>query len=427
LYQIWNFFRSKRIPKRSSSSFVAGREINLKNISKIVWDTVAEDFYTIARFANEITSFQRPSINIAQPRTKHFSKMVRITKDYLKTAWSKNKHPVTLVKDYCISLLQILEWLPRYNTTWFFGDLLCGVTVGLVSIPQALAHAKLAGVPLEFGLYTSFVGVLAYAVFATSKDVTIGSTAVLSTLTGQLLATYNVDGINPVTYATALAFLAGIIEAAIGLLRLGIIVDLISVPVVVGFTTGAALQIIFGQIAGLMGIPGIDTNGAPYLVLISTLQSLGKTRLDALFGFASILVLAAFRAVTYYGLKRGNKNFVWLGHSANIVVLAVFTAISYACFHSTNSKSIPIKLVGFVPQGLTYFKAPQFSLFPKLYSPALSIVLVGIIEHIAMTKAFGRINGYRADPNQEITALGFTNIIGPFLGAYPATGIISLT
>ena len=345
----------------------------------------------------------------------------------MKSIYAENKNPAIAVKNYFVSLFPIIEWLPRYNTTWFFGDLLCGITVGFVAIPQALAHAQLAGVPVEFGLYTSFIGVLAYAIFATSKDVTIGSTAVLSMLTGQLLSTYNTTGIDPVTFVTALAFLAGIIQAAIGLLRLGIIIDLISVPVVVGFTSGAALQIIFGQIAGLLGISGINTNDAPYLVLITTLKALGRTKFDALFGFSSIIVLAAFRIVAHYGIKRGNKNFVWVGHSANIVVLAIFTAISYAIFHNTPSKSITIRLVGNVPRGLTYFKAPQFSLFSQLYAPAFSIVLVGIIEHIAMTKAFGRINGYRADPNQEITALGFTNIIGPFLGAYPATGILNLT
>lgn len=99
-----------------------------------------------------------------------------------------------------------------------------------------------------------------YPFFATSKDVTIGPTAVLSTLVGQLLVTYNTNKIDPVVFAVATTFLTGIIQVAIGLLRLGVILDLISVPVVVGFTTGAGIQIMISQVAGLLGIPNINTN-----------------------------------------------------------------------------------------------------------------------------------------------------------------------
>lgn len=324
----------------------------------------------------------------------------------------------------------------RYNTTWLIGDFLAGITVGSLVIPQALSYAKLAGLPVEYGLYTSFVGLIVYIFFATSKDVTIGilikldylkqtclgPTAVLSQLVGQLLASSTL-GLDPVVFTTSLAFLVGLIETGIGLLQLGMIVDLISVPVVVGFTTGAAFQIIFGQLSGILGIPNINTNDAPYLVLINTLKGLPKTNTNAYFGIAAVLVLVLFRLATRAATARGHKWFIWVGYSANAITLIVFTLISWLLYR--NVKTIPIRIVGSVPKGLNYLKVPDTSVFGNLLSPAITVVVVGIIEHIAMVKAFGRLNGYQADSNQEIIALGFTNVIGPFFGGFSATGSLS--
>ena len=328
-----------------------------------------------------------------------------------------------LARRYFKSLLPIAEWLPRYNLEYFIGDLIAGITVGLVIIPQALSYAKLANVSPEYGLYTGFVGCIAYALFATSKDVTIGATAVLSQLIGQLSASYKPAGVDAVVWTASLCLLTGLVEAAIGLLRLGILVDLISVPVVVGFTSGGALQIIFGQLPGLLGIAGVNTNDAPWLVLYTTLSRLNTAKIDAAFGLATICLLALFRIATHFALKRGMKWFVWIGHSANVVTLILFTLFSWAAYGKVGS--VPIKIVGDVPKGLSYIKVPDVSLFSQLLPAVLPVVLVGIIEHIAMAKAFGRLNGYRADPNQEIVALGVTNIIAPFFGAIPATGSFS--
>ncbi|KNC99588.1 sulfate permease [Spizellomyces punctatus DAOM BR117] len=327
--------------------------------------------------------------------------------------------------DYVRGLFPIASWLPRYNRDWLYGDLIAGLTVGIVVIPQALAYAKLATLPLQYGLYTSFTGVLIYALFATSKDVTIGATAVLSQLTGQVLATYNADkSMDPVTFAIAVSFLTGLIQLALGLFRLGIIVDFIPAPVIAGFTTGAGIGIIIGQFAGLLGIKGINTNDPAYQVLGNTLKALGQTQLDAAFGFAGLVSLLLFKFGCRYAVKRGYPFMKWVSLSRNAVVIIIFTAISYAINHQ-NRKSPRIRIVGDIPKGFGPIHVPDVSDLSKVAPASVTVVIVAILEHIAVVKSYGRLNGYRPDANQELVALGFTNFLGSFLGAYPATGSFS--
>ncbi|KAI8893259.1 sulfate transporter family-domain-containing protein [Globomyces pollinis-pini] len=353
--------------------------------------------------------------------------MVKLTSEkvttYLKsTVHELPKSSVTFIKDR----FPFIQWLPKYNRTWLFGDLIAGLTVGMLVIPQALAYAKLAGLPLEHGLYTSFVGLISYFLFATSKDVTIGATAVMSQLSGQLMATYNVNtGLSPVVFSVSLAFFAGLVETFIGLFQLGIIVDLIPTPVIAGFTTGAGVQIITGQLQGLLGIPGINTNNAAYQVLIDTVGSIGKLRFDAVIGLSSLALLIIFRLSTYYFVSKGHKWFQWVGQAANGVTVILFIIISYFVNNGLAPKDLKFRIVGNIPRGLNYFDVPSFEDFPKVAPAIGSVVLVGILEQIAVAKSFGRINGYRPNANQEIVAVGLVNTIGSLFGGFSATGSFS--
>ncbi|KAJ3267670.1 hypothetical protein HK104_005720, partial [Borealophlyctis nickersoniae] len=286
----------------------------------------------------------------------------------------------------------------------------------------ALAYAKLATLPLEYGLYTSFTGVLVYCLFATAKDVTIGPTAVMSQLVGQVLATYS-KGYDPVTFAIAIAFLNGIFEIAIGLLRLGIVVDFIPAPVIAGFTTGAGVQIIIGQIPGLLGISGVNTNESTYKVLASSLSKLGNTRLDAAFGFTALFLLITWKSVTQHLSKRGYTNMRYISVLRNAVCVVVFTAISFAV--NNGQKTPKVKIAGDVPRGFNHIRAPDFGLLSAAAPAAVTVTIVGILEHVAITKSFGRLNGYRPDANQELVGLGVTNILGSFMGGFSATGSFS--
>lgn len=122
----------------------------------------------------------------------------------------------------------IISWLPFYEKDWIISDLAAGVTVGMLSVPNSMAFAKLVGVPIEHGLYSSFVGVIIYQLFATSKDVTIGTTVVLSLLTAQSTAQNKPAEMNIVEFVAAVSFLTGMIQIVIGICKLGFIFDFIS-------------------------------------------------------------------------------------------------------------------------------------------------------------------------------------------------------
>ncbi len=148
-------------------------------------------------------------------------------------------------KDYVKRLFPFHAWILHYNLTWGLGDLVAGLTVGMVLVPQSMSYAKIAGLDAEYGLYSSFVGVMIYALFATSKDVTIGPVAVMSLETSKVIAHVQsqTDAYTAATIATCLAFMTGFIVLGIGLLRLGWIIEFIPAPAVAGFMTGSAITV----------------------------------------------------------------------------------------------------------------------------------------------------------------------------------------
>ncbi|KAJ3121440.1 hypothetical protein HK098_003668 [Nowakowskiella sp. JEL0407] len=348
---------------------------------------------------------------------------------------SKNvaKNFPQLAKDYVVSIFPLFQWIRRYNLTWFTGDIIAAVTVGLLILPQALAQAKIATLPPEYGLYTGFVGLVVYSFFATSKDATLGPTAVLSLLTSQLLASANTDAngadIFPkTTFAISLAFMTGVYQLIIGFLRIGFLANYIPSTVIQGFTTGAAVTIVIQQVPSLLGISGIETNKQPiYLAFRDILVNLYKTKVDAALGLTSLLILIVFKVLKANFGKR-YRWLYWLGLASNGIVLVVYLLISFAIVKSNKDKA-PFAIVGNIPPG---FKQPQqpylgTDLLSRVWIPAFTSTLISIIEQVGIAKAFGKKFGYTRNINasQEIIAVGLTNFVGSFLSAYPATGSFS--
>ncbi|KAF2221747.1 sulfate transporter family-domain-containing protein [Elsinoe ampelina] len=340
---------------------------------------------------------------------------------------------------YFKSLLPFLHWIGFYNLQWLAGDLVAGITVGAVVVPQSMAYAGLAQLPPEYGLYSSFMGVLIYWFFATSKDITIGPVAVMSTIVGNVvIAAGNADAYyknNPQVIANALAIIVGAVVCFMGLARIGWLVNLISLTAISAFMTGSAINIAVGQVPTMMGITGFSTRDATYKVLIHTLQGLPRTTLDAAMGLTALFLLYFIRWIFTFLAKKiptQRKTFFFCSTLRTAFVILLYTLISYLANRNLpghNAKKAKFKILGDVPRGFRHAGVPPVnSNIISVFASNIPVsIIVLLIEHIAISKSFGRVNGYTIDPSQELVAIGVTNLLGPFLGAYPATGSFSRT
>ncbi|KAH6718328.1 sulfate transporter family-domain-containing protein [Leptodontidium sp. MPI-SDFR-AT-0119] len=339
------------------------------------------------------------------------------------------------VKRYFRDLFPFLNWITRYNLQWFTGDLIAGLTVGAVVVPQGMAYALLAKLPAEYGLYTSFVGFILYWAFATSKDITIGTVAVMSTLVGNIVIKVQKThpDIDAVEIARTLAVVSGCVVLFIGLARIGWIVEWISLTAITAFMTGSAITIGVGQIPALLGIPGINNRGPAYEVFINTLKALPKARLDAAMGVTALFLLYFIRFGFEFLSRRypsRKKTFFFLSTLRIAFVLLLYIMISWLVNRGIkDAKKAHFRILGKVPRGFQHAGAPKMNTrtINAFASELPATIIVLLIEHIAISKSFGRINNYTINPSQELVAIGFTNVFGPFLGAYPATGSFSRT
>lgn len=344
------------------------------------------------------------------------------------------ENPLYATLHYLDSLFPFRRWILSYNSTWFIGDLISGITVGLVVVPQSMSYANVAGLKPEFGLYSSFVGVVIYALFATSKDVTIGPVAVMSLQTHNVIqkVLHTHPDVTPEIIASALAFLCGIITLGVGLLRLGWIVEFIPAPAVSGFMTGSALTILVGQLPKLLGEKGVNGNDAMYLIAINFFKKLPTARMDAAFGVTALVFLYFVRWACNWVAKRYPKYaraafFISVMRSAFVIIILTAASRAWVGTHYHDKKKYPISLILDVPRGFKHMGQPVLpndvlsSIGPNL--PASVIVL--LLEHIAISKSFGRLNNYKINPNQELIAIGVTNLVGPCFGGYAATGSFS--
>lgn len=339
------------------------------------------------------------------------------------------------VGEYFHNLFPFTKWIHRYNLQWLAGDLVAGITVGAVVIPQGMAYAKLAELPVEHGLYSSFMGVLIYWFFATSKDITIGPVAVMSTLVGNIVTKVQEDHpeIDPAVVASALAIICGAIITFIGLIRWGWLVNFIPLTAISAFMTGSAISICAGQVPNLMGISSklFDTRGHTFKVIINSLKYLGHSKLDAAMGLTALTLLYIIRFACGYAAKKNPqraKMFFFIATLRTAFVILLYTLISYLANRHHRSDHV-FKILGKVPRGFQHASVPTINshIISYFASELPAAVIVLLIEHIAISKSFGRINNYTIDPSQELVAIGVTNLLGPFLGAYPATGSFSRT
>ncbi|EDW48355.1 sodium-independent sulfate anion transporter [Drosophila sechellia] len=319
----------------------------------------------------------------------------------------------------------ILKWLPRYRLEYIMQDFIAGFTVGLTTIPQAIAYGVVAGLEPQYGLYSAFMGCFTYIVFGSCKDVTIATTAIMALMVNQY-ATISPD------YAVLVCFLAGCIVLLLGLLNMGVLVRFISIPVIIGFTMAAATTIGSAQINNIVGLTSPSNDLLPAWKNFFT--HLTSIRLwDALLGVSSLVFLLLMTLVK--DIKWGNRIFwKYLGLSRNALAVIFGTFLAYILSRDGNQ---PFRVTGNITAGVPPFRLPPFSTtvdgeyvsFGEMISTVGaslgSIPLISILEIVAISKAFSK--GKIVDASQEMVALGMCNIMGSFVLSMPVTGSFTRT
>jgi SulP family sulfate permease len=321
-------------------------------------------------------------------------------------------------------ILEILRTVPGRFTPFFawFGqlrssdvlkaDVMAGITVALVLIPQSMAYAQLAGLPAYYGLYASFLPPVIAALFGSSRQLATGPVAVVSLLTAASLEPLAATGSEGfIAYAILLAVLVGLFQLALGLLRLGVVVDLLSHPVVVGFTNAGALIIATSQLGKLFGVTAEKAEHHYQTVQNTLIAAMEHTHWPTF--WMAVLALTIMLGLKRYAPKLPNV----------LIAVVVTTLLSWSSGFELAGGSV----VGTIPQGLPGLSLPQFDMgvIGQLMASAVVIALIGFMEAIAIAKAMAAKTRQRLDTNQELVGQGLSNIVSGFFSGYPVSGSFS--
>lgn len=314
-------------------------------------------------------------------------------------------------------LVPCARWIRTYAWREYLQvDLMAGVSVGVMLVPQAMSYAKLAGLHPIYGLYSGFVPVFVYAIFGSSRQLAIGPVALVSLLVSNVLGSI-VDSSDELytELAILLAFMVGVLECLMGLLRLGWLIRFISHSVISGFTTSSSIVIALSQAKYFLGYN---------IVRSSKIIPLIRSIIDGAGDFSwppfvmGSITLAILLLMKYLGKTR--KSMRWL-RAAGPLTAVVLGTVFVKIFRPSS-----ISVVGEIPQGLPRFSIPrEFHHAKSLISTAVLITGVAILESVGIAKALAAKNGYELDSNQELFGLGVANICGSFFSSYPTTGSFS--
>lgn len=317
----------------------------------------------------------------------------------------------------------IAGWLPAYNSITATSDLVAAVIVTIMLVPQSLAYAMLAGLPPHVGLYASILPLVAYAIFGTSRTLAVGPVAVVSLMTAAAVGKIAEAG--SVAYlhaAIALALLSGLMLLAMSVLRLGFLANFLSHPVISGFISASGLLIAASQLKHILGI---KADGENLLYLGESLWvNVGQVNPSTV---TIGVVATAFLFWVRKNLKPLLTKFGLKARMANIIartgpVFAIVASIAAVILFKLESKGV--KIVGDIPSGLPPFAIPNFdaSLWLSLVPAALLISLVGFVESVSVAQTLAVKRRQRIEPNQELVALGASNIAASLSGGFPVTG-----
>ena len=319
--------------------------------------------------------------------------------------------------------LPVLAWGRRYDRATLLSDLLAALIVTLMLIPQSLAYALLAGLPPEVGLYASVAPLILYAIFGTSRVLAVGPVAVVSLMTAAAIGEHAVAGSQAYwAMAITLAFMSGAMLLVMGVLRLGFLANFLSHPVISGFISASGLLIAASQIKTLMGVKAEGHNFIDLIVaLVGQIQNIHGLTLSVgvlATGFLFWVRRGLKPLLLRVGLKARAADAI--AKAGPVAAIALTTLLTWAFQWQTQG----LKIVGNVPQGLPPLTWPlwDLALWKALAVPALLLSVVGFVESVSVGQTLAAKRRQRIEPDQELVALGASNLSAAFTGGFPVTG-----
>jgi len=310
--------------------------------------------------------------------------------------------------------MQLLTpWIKQYRSCDFPGDLTAGVSVAVMLVPQGMAYAMLAGLPPVIGLYAATLPLIVYALIGSSRHLAVGPVAIISLIVLNGVSQLAEPGTEQYfIYVLELTLMVGCLKLAMGLLRMGFLVNFVSKAVISGFTAAAAIIIAMTQLDKLLGLDLPNTHSF-FDQIMQVVQVLSSSHgLTVLISATSLGLLLI--------LPRIHKRI-----PAPLIVVAIWTTLVYLLQLSGKGVSV----IGNVPSGFPQLSVPEFSFtaFRSLSTTAMAIMFVGIMESYAIAQSIASREKYKIEPNREFAGLGFANIISAFFSGYPITGGLSRT
>ncbi|XP_076860055.1 solute carrier family 26 member 6 [Brachyhypopomus gauderio] len=344
------------------------------------------------------------------------------------------------VKSCFLSCVPVLSWLPRYPLREnAFGDVVSGISVGIMHLPQGMAYALLAAVPAVFGLYSSFYPILIYFIFGSSKHISVGTYAVMSVMIGAVTErmapdsnfmilgndTNNNDTNNSlivdiatrdmerVKVAAAATFLSGVFQLLLGMVQFGFVVTYLSEPLVRGYTTAASIHVIVSQLKYTFGISPHRYSGPLSLIytVLEVCSLLGHTNIGT-------LVVSIVTIVCLIGAKELNSCLarkIPVPIPVELIAIIIATVVSWQVDLKTE---YGVEIVGRIPSGLQAPVLPEFSMMGSIIGDAFALAVVGYGIAISLGRTFALKYGYKVDSNQELVALGLCNTVGGFFQCF---------
>ncbi|KAJ4835633.1 putative sulfate transporter 3.5 [Turnera subulata] len=338
----------------------------------------------------------------------------------------KNEKGRGKVKKVLQYFVPIFDWLPQYNLQKFKFDLLAGITITTLAIPQGISYAKLAELPPIIGLYSSFIPPIIYTIFGSSKHLAVGTVAACSLLMAETIATIAPPKDNLTLYVHLIftsALITGIFQTTLGVLRLGILVDFLSHSTITGFMGGTAVIICLQQLKGLLGLKHFTSHTDVVNVLKAVFKNKDEWKWQsALLGVIFLIFLQGTRYV-----RQKKPKLFWVSAMAPMVVVVFGCLLAYFA----KVEKYGIQTVGHLHKGLNPISIQDLN-FDSKYLPYVikSGIITGMIalaEGIAIARSFAIMENQQIDGNKEMVAFGLMNIVGSFFSCYLTTGPFSKT